>query len=95
MSIKNKDVIYGDVELDDIEFEPRHVKVRVTTMLDEDVLEALKRMAHSRGQKYQTILNQVLRSFVGQKEPRRSTTRSAVGERRIREIVREELRKKA
>jgi predicted transcriptional regulator len=92
MTTKNKDLVFGDVELDDVEFEPRHVKVRVTTMLDEDVLKALKKIARSKGQKYQTILNQVLRAFVERKKERKLIP---VGERRIREIVREEMRKRA
>ena len=92
MTTKNKDFVFGDVELDDVEFEPRHVKVRVTTMLDEDVLNALKKIASSKGQKYQTILNQVLRAFVERKKERKLIP---VGERRIREIVREEMRKRA
>jgi predicted transcriptional regulator len=92
MTTKNKDLVFGDVELDDVEFEPRHVKVRVTTMLDEDVLNALKKIASSKGQKYQTILNQVLRAFVERKKERKLIP---VGERRIREIVREEMRKRA
>jgi hypothetical protein len=92
MTTKNKDLVFGDVELDDLEFESRHVKVRVTTMLDEDVLKALKKIASSKGQKYQTILNQVLRAFVERKQERKLTP---VGEKRIREIVREEIRKRA
>jgi hypothetical protein len=92
MTTKNKDVIFGDVELDDLELEPRHVKVRVTTMLDEDVLNALKKIASAKGQKYQTVLNQVLRTFVERKKERKLTP---VGEKRIREIVREEIRKRA
>ena len=92
MTTKNKDLVFGDVELDDVELEPRHVKIRVTTMLDEDVLKALKKIASSKGQKYQTILNQVLRAFVERKKERKLIP---VGERRIREIVREEIRKRA
>ena len=92
MSTKNKDIAYGDIELNDLEFEPRHVKVRVTTMVDEDVLDALKKIANSKGQKYQSILNQVLRAFVERKKERKLVP---VGEKRIREIVREEIRKKA
>jgi len=92
MTTKDKDVIFGDVELDDLELEPRHVKVRVTTMLDEDVLNALKKIASAKGQKYQTVLNQVLRAFVERKKERKLTP---VGEKRIREIVREEIRKRA
>ena len=92
MSTKNKDLIYGDVELDEVEFEPRHVKVRVTTMVDEDVLDALKKIAGSKGQKYQSVLNQVLRAFVERKKERKLVP---VAEKRIREIVREEIRKRA
>ena len=92
MTTKDKDVIFGDVELDDLELEPRHVKVRVTTMLDEDVLNALKKIASAKGQKYQTVLNQVLRAFVERKKERKLTP---VGEKRIREIVRDEIRKRA
>lgn len=92
MSTKNNNVVYGDVEIEDVEFEPRHVKVRVTTMLDEDVLVALKKIAESKGQKYQTVLNQVLRAFVERKKERKL---APVGEQRIREIVREELKKRA
>jgi len=92
MSTKNKDVIYGDVELDDMELDPRHVKVRVTTMVDEDVLAALKKIASSKGQRYQTILNQVLRAFVERKKERKL---APLGEKQIREIVREEIRKRA
>ena len=92
MTTKNKNVIFGDVELDDLELQPRHVKVRVTTMLDEDVLNALKKIASAKGQKYQTVLNQVLRAFVERKKERKL---SPVGEKRLREIVREEIRKRA
>jgi hypothetical protein len=92
MSTKKSDLVYGEVELEDVEFEPRHVKVRVTTMLDEDVLNALKQIASSNGQKYQTVLNQVLRAFVERKQ---SKEPAPIGEKRIREIVRQELKKRA
>ena len=36
-------------------------KVRVTTYLDDDVLEALRKTARKSGTKYQTLLNQLLR----------------------------------
>ena len=57
-------------------------------MVDEDVLNALKKIASSKGQKYQTVLNQVLRAFVERKKDRKL-------EKRIREIVREEIKKRA
>lgn len=92
MSGKNRDISFGDVELKDVEFEPRHVKVRVTTMIDEDVLRALKGIASSQGQKYQSVLNQVLRAFVERKKQGKLVP---IAEKRIREIVREEIRKRA
>jgi uncharacterized protein (DUF4415 family) len=36
-------------------------KIRVTTFLDEDVLQALKETAQGSGTRYQTLLNQLLR----------------------------------
>ena len=42
-------------------------KIRVTTYLDEDVLQALKETAQGTGVKYQTLLNQILRqSLIGE-----------------------------
>lgn len=41
--------------------ELRSAKIRVTTYLDEDLLEALKETATASGTKYQTLLNQMLR----------------------------------
>ena len=92
MSIRNRSIRYGDVEIEDIELEPRRVKVRVTTMVDEDVLNALKKIAGVRGQRYQTVLNQVLRAFVERKKERKL---ALVDEKRIREIMREEILKRA
>lgn len=42
--------------------ELKGAKVRVTTYLDADVVEALKQTASGSGGKYQTLLNQILRS---------------------------------
>lgn len=39
----------------------RSAKIRVTTYLDEDVLDALKLLAGKTGGRYQTLLNQLLR----------------------------------
>jgi uncharacterized protein (DUF4415 family) len=41
------------------EFE--RAKIRITTYLDKDVLEALRRIATESGGKYQSVLNQILR----------------------------------
>ena len=92
MSTKRTNINYGEVELDSLEFEPRNIKVRVTTMIDEDVLTQLKKIAKLRGLKYQTLLNQILRAFVEQKKGRKTLRTS---EKRIREIVKQELRRRA
>ena len=49
--------------------EKEPTKVRITTYLDEDILNLLHQMAEDSGGKYQTILNQVLRNqLFGKKE---------------------------
>lgn len=45
-------------------YELRGAKIRVTTYLDKDVLEALKELANKSGGKYQTVLNQMLRQIL-------------------------------
>jgi len=42
--------------------ELKSAKIRVTTYLDADVVEALKETATGSGGRYQTLLNQILRS---------------------------------
>jgi uncharacterized protein (DUF4415 family) len=69
--------------LDADEFDPKHIKVLISTRLDGEVLKALKAAAKVRGIGYQTLINQTLRnSFLGDAE-----------EEKIRRIVREELKK--
>ncbi len=95
MTTKNKkDIVYGSVELDSDTFAPQNVKERITTMLDQDALEALRAIAQKKGVKYQTLLNQIVRSFVGLggggRRPKGELT-----EEGVRKIVREELKKRA
>jgi predicted DNA binding CopG/RHH family protein len=92
MNTKKTNINYGEVELDPLEFEPRNIKIRITTMIDEEVLKSLKKIAKSRGLKYQTLLNQILRAFVEQKRKRKPKRTS---EQRIREIVQQEIRRRA
>ncbi len=40
----------------------KDVKIRITTYIDKDLLGLLKQMAEKRGGKYQSLLNDVLRS---------------------------------
>lgn len=94
MSAKSKkDILVGNVEIDEDEFHPQNVKVRVTTMLDEDALGGLKKIAEQRGVKYQTLLNKIVRSYVF--EPQKTYEKnSTVDEKVIRKIVRDEIKKR-
>jgi len=74
---------YGNVELEPGTFDPRNVKERVTCMIDEDVVNWLRKEATGLGIGYQTLLNMKLRESM-----------QGSADDHIREIVREELRKK-
>jgi len=89
----NKDIEYGNVDLLEDEFDPKNVKIRITTLIDEDVLIMLKHYAKKRGGKYQTVLNSLLRAFFD--KPTRSTKIKGLSEERVRRIVQEEIRKRA
>ena len=43
-------------------------KIRITTMIDGDVLDSLKKKAESEGLKYQTLLNNILRDTLVEKK---------------------------
>jgi len=69
MSTKTKkDIKYGNVDVDSpSEWSKKDVKVRITTFLDEDLLDAIKAEAVSQNKKYQTYLNERLREmFLGE-----------------------------
>ncbi|MCO5143909.1 MAG: BrnA antitoxin family protein [Oligoflexia bacterium] len=94
MNTKNKkDIIYGNIDLDPDTFAPQNVKERITTMVDQDALEAFKKIADKKNIKYQTLLNQVIRNFVGLN--RKRPMKSELTEESVRKIVREELKKRA
>jgi predicted DNA binding CopG/RHH family protein len=99
MNTKNRDIRFGNIEFDESEFDSKHVKVRITTMIDEDILTNLKKHAESKGQKYQTLLNQVLRAFtessLATSNTKKDKSVASINEGRVRQIVREELRKRA
>lgn len=86
------DIEYGNVELDPLEFDPKRVKVRITTMIDQDILESLKSIASDHNEKYQSLLNKILRSYI---ESRDDSNVSVLSVSQVRDIVREEIRKKA
>ena len=89
-----RDIKYGTKDiLDEDAFNPRKVKVRITTFVDEDVLMMLKDYAKKRGNKYQSVLNALLRAFFD--KPTRGSKVQGLSEERVRGIVQEELRKRA
>lgn len=55
-------------------------KVRITTMIDKDLLEWLKREAQKQNSKYQTLLNNVLRQAKGTNPDRLSDLESRLEE---------------
>lgn len=77
-----KDVLRPD------EFNPKNVKIRITTFVDEDVLTSLKKIAKSRGSGYQTVLNELLRRGL---EDEGAIEVTALSEKSIRRIFREEV----
>lgn len=64
MTTKNKAIKYGKVELDSDEFDKKYCKVRVTMMVDEDVVDAFRAEAAKRHVGYQTLMNQKLRDAI-------------------------------
>ena len=62
MSAKNKNVRHGKVEVSVEEFEPKNVKERITIFIDQDVLDEFRAQAKKSGLKYQTLINQALRT---------------------------------
>lgn len=89
-----RDIQYGKKDiLDKDAFDPKKVKVRITTFVDEDVLIMLKDYAKKRDSKYQTVLNSLLRAFFD--KPTANSKVQGLSEERVRRIVQEELRKQA
>ena len=61
-------------------------KSRITLYLDDDVLEEFRNRADKAGMGYQTMINQVLREFIGKKK-------QPIDEATLRRVLREELKK--
>ena len=59
-----KDIIeYGDVELSAEDLDFSKGKIRITTMIDRSIYDALKSEAKLSGKKYQTLLNEILMNY--------------------------------
>jgi predicted DNA binding CopG/RHH family protein len=95
MSGKNKkdNIEYGSTDIDLSHLKAHEIKIRISTMIDEDVLIQLKSIAKQKGTKYQTLLNGILRAFV--ESPFNTKNKSPKLEDTVRRIVKDELRKKA
>ena len=91
MSNKSKpaDIKPGKYNLEKDEFAPRNTKIRITTFIDGDIVNSLKDLAKSKGIKYQTALNSILRSYFENKPGRDKPLSEAM----VRKIVREEIKK--
>ncbi len=61
-------------------------KTRIMIYLDDDVIEAYRKMADQRGRGYQTLINEALRETLG-------TSQRPVDAKTLRRILREELKK--
>lgn len=86
---KSADIKPGKYNLEKDEFAPRNTKVRITTFIDGDILESLKDLAKTKGIKYQTALNTILRNYFEIKPSKNKSLSEAM----VRKIVREEIKK--
>ena len=59
-------------------------KTRITIMLDNDILESFRKKAKDAGVGYQTLINQALKSYIG--EP-------LLNEETLRKVIRDELKR--
>lgn len=69
MTTTNKKIKYGNVELPADTFDPKNMKVRITTMIDYEILRALKAEGARRRIGYQTLLNELLRDWMNHPKP--------------------------
>ena len=58
---KRENIEIGNVDLPEDAFSGRSAKVRITVMVDADILEAFKLRANQEHTKYQTLMNRTLR----------------------------------
>ncbi len=68
MSIRSKGIVLGNVEIDADEAALKGAKIRITMMVDYDLLKAYKSLAKEHGAKYQTLMNKTLRDGLEKKQ---------------------------
>ncbi len=66
MSIKNKKLSYGQVEIPEDAFDAKNIKERITIMIDQDILDQYRLRAQKTGDKYQSLINRTLREALEQ-----------------------------
>ena len=92
----NKNITYGTVDvLADDEFIPSNVKIRVTTFIDLDIVQELKNRAQTSKTKYQTLLNNILRTAVigNPTKPITEARVRQIAKEVAKELIKDELRK--
>lgn len=64
-STRKKDIQLGKKDLLSIdEFDPKYGKERITLFVDQQVVDAFRKMAKSKGEKYQALMREALRESV-------------------------------
>jgi hypothetical protein len=64
MTTKRKpkpDIEYGDVDIPDEAFRPENVRMRISIMVPEDIVNRIKDLAAAESMPYQTFINRLLR----------------------------------
>ncbi|MBL7671165.1 MAG: BrnA antitoxin family protein, partial [Bdellovibrionaceae bacterium] len=61
MTINNRKVICGKVEIPEEALDARNAKERITLMIDQDVLDEYRSKAQKTGDKYQSLITRTLR----------------------------------
>jgi len=94
MKTKNKKISYGTKDiLQPGDLNPTHIKEKITIWLDQDIVDEFReRATHVPGGKYQRLINDALREYL---KNNYSNVQNLSFKDAVREIVREELRKKA
>jgi predicted DNA binding CopG/RHH family protein len=88
MKSTGKKFDYGDKDLlDENEFANHNVKVRITTMVDLDVLNAIKARAEELGRPYQTLLNEALSKMFLDGPKKREPDLTDKEKREVRELI--------
>jgi hypothetical protein len=60
----NPKIKYGNVDIPDDAFDPKHTKIKITSWFDADIILELQDRAEREGIKYQTYMNMTLRKAV-------------------------------